>query len=305
MQGPDDATSPVRDIKTCVMLKKLFKRIFPVRMSMSAKLTFSLGAIAVILLLSSIISIMEYRRMSDYVSNLIAANINCINIAQKLANESDSYNLQLLAIVGEHDPSVIPRVDTGAFLKEYDDLKSTLESKEASARADSVIYAYSAYMLTSLEFEKVIVNDFIDNRAWYFKRLQPRYQRLREDIEKLNDVIYMELKENSQTFQDGFYRSIIPGVVSVGAGLLLVLLLLMFILIYYVRPLKKMLSGLHDYQTAGRKYCYEFEGDDELVHLNSDLSELIEENCELKKRVSRLREEREKLIESSSAAKEL
>lgn len=272
---------------------------------MSAKLTFSLGAIAVILLLSSIISIMEYRRMSDYVSNLIAANINCINIAQKLANESDSYNLQLLAIVGEHDPSVIPRVDTGAFLKEYDDLKSTLESKEAAARADSVIYAYSAYMLTSLEFEKVIVNDFIDNRAWYFKRLQPRYQRLREDIEKLNDVIYMELKENSQTFQDGFYRSIIPGVVSVGAGLLLVLLLLMFILIYYVRPLKKMLSGLHDYQTAGRKYCYEFEGDDELVHLNSDLSELIEENSELKKRVSRLREEREKLIESSSAAKEL
>ncbi len=305
MQGPDDVTSPVRDIKTCVMLKNLFKRIFPVRMSMSAKLTFSLGAIAVILLLSSIISIMEYRRMSDYVSNLIAANINCINIAQKLANESDSYNLQLLAIVGEHDPSVIPRVDTGAFLKEYDDLKSTLESKEASARADSVIYAYSAYMLTSLEFEKVIVNDFIDNRAWYFKRLQPRYQRLREDIEKLNDVIYMELKENSQTFQDGFYRSIIPGVVSVGAGLLLVLLLLMFILIYYVRPLKRMLSGLHDYQTAGRKYCYEFEGDDELVHLNSDLSELIEENSELKKRVSRLREEREKLIESSSAAKEL
>ena len=305
MQGPDDATSPVRDIKTCVMLKKLFKRIFPVRMSMSAKLTFSLGAIAVILLLSSIISIMEYRRMSNYVSNLIAANINCINIAQKLANESDSYNLQLLAIVGEHDPSVIPRVDTGAFLKEYDDLKSTLESKEASARADSVIYAYSAYMLTSLEFEKVIVNDFIDNRAWYFKRLQPKYQRLREDIEKLNDVIYMELKENSQTFQDGFYRSIIPGVVSVGAGLLLVLLLLMYILIYYVRPLKKMLSGLHDYQTAGRKYCYEFEGDDELVHLNSDLSELIEENSELKKRVSRLREEREKLIESSSAAKEL
>ncbi len=287
------------------MLKKLFKRIFPVRMSMSMKLTFSLGAIAVILLLSSIISIMEYRRMSDYVSDLIASNINCINIAQKLANESDTYNLQLLAIVGEHDPSVIPKMDFSSFIREYGDLKSTLDSKEAIARADSVIYAYSAYMLTSLEFEKVIVNDFIDNRDWYFKRLQPKYQRLRTDIEKLNDVIYMDLKENSQTFQDGFYRSIIPGVVSVGAGLLLVLLLLIFILIYYIRPLKKMLSGIHEYQTAGRKYCYDFEGDDELVHLNGDLSELIEENIELKKRLNRLREERERLIESSAAAKEL
>ena len=222
-----------------------------------------------------------------------------------VANESDTYNLQLLAIVGEHDPSVIPKMDFSSFIREYGDLKSTLDSKEAIARADSVIYAYSAYMLTSLEFEKVIVNDFIDNRDWYFKRLQPKYQRLRTDIEKLNDVIYMDLKENSQTFQDGFYRSIIPGVVSVGAGLLLVLLLLIFILIYYIRPLKKMLSGIHEYQTAGRKYCYDFEGDDELVHLNGDLSELIEENIELKKRLNRLREERERLIESSAAAKEL
>ena len=287
------------------MFKKFFRKFFPVKMSMSVKLTFALGAIAVILLLSSIISIMEYRRMSDYVSNLIASNINCINIAQKLANESDSYNLQLLAIIGENDPEMIPEIDHNAFLEEYDSLKLTLDSREAMARADSVIYAYSAYMLTSMEFEKVIMNDFIDNRDWYFKRLQPKYQRLKSDIEKLNDVIYLQLKENSQTFQDGFYRSIIPGVVSVGAGLLLVLLLLVFILIYYIRPLKKMLAGITEYQTAGRRYNYEFEGDDELVRLNSGLGDLIEENTELKKRVSRLREEREKLIESTSAAQEL
>ena len=63
-------------LKNCIMQKNFFKRIFPIRMSMSIKLTFALGAIAVILLLSSIISIMEYRRMSDYVSNLIASNIS-------------------------------------------------------------------------------------------------------------------------------------------------------------------------------------------------------------------------------------
>lgn len=272
---------------------------------MSAKLTLSLGAIAVILLLSSIISIMEYRRMSDYVSNLIASNINCINIAQKLANESDSYNLQLLSIVGEKDPALIPEIDCNAFLREYDSLKVTLDSREAVARADSVIYSYSAYMLTSMEFEKVIMNDFIDNRDWYFKRLQPKYQRLRSDIEKLNDIIYIQLKENSQTFQDGFYRSIIPGVVAIGAGLLLVLLLLMYILIYYIRPLKKMLNGIDDYQKTGRKYGCEFDGDDELVSLNNAVTELAEENSELKRRLAKLREEREKFIETSSAAREL
>ena len=38
----------------------------------------------------------------------------------------------------------------------------TMSLDEAIARADSVIYAYSAYMLTSLEFKTVIMNDFID-----------------------------------------------------------------------------------------------------------------------------------------------
>ena len=272
---------------------------------MSVKLTLSLGAIAVILLLSSIISILEYRRMSDYVSNLIATNINCVNIAQKLSNECDRYNLQLLTIVGETDPNLIPKIDANAFVTEYESLKHTLDSSEAAALADSVLYSYSAYMLTSFEFEKVIVNDFIDNRDWYFKRLQPKYQRLKSDIEKLNEVIYLQLKDNSETFQDGFYRSIIPGVVSVGAGLLLVILLLIFILIYYVRPLNRMLSGLDDYLRSGRSYSYEFDGDDEFVKLNGSLKDIVDENIELKKRVGRLREERERLIETSAAAREL
>ena len=287
------------------MPKKKFTGIFPVKMSMSVKLTLSLGAIAVILLLSSIISILEYRRMSDYVSNLIATNINCVNIAQKLSNECDKYNLHLLTIVGENDPDLIPEIDANAFLAEYEDLKRTLGDTEAASMVDSVLYSYSAYMLTALEFEKVIVNDFIDNRDWYFKRLQPKYGRLKSDIERLNEVIYLQLKDNSETFQDGFYRSIIPGVVSVGAGLLLVVLLLIFILIYYVRPLNRMLSGINDYLASGRSYSYEFDGDDEFVRLNSSLKDLVDENMELKKRIGRLREERERLIETSSAAREL
>ena len=44
--------------------------------SMSRKLVLSLGSIAAILLLSGVISILEYRRMSNYVSELIAADIN-------------------------------------------------------------------------------------------------------------------------------------------------------------------------------------------------------------------------------------
>ena len=49
---------------------------------MKKKLFYSLGSLAMILLLSGVISIIEYRRMSDYVSELIASNIKSINLSQ-------------------------------------------------------------------------------------------------------------------------------------------------------------------------------------------------------------------------------
>lgn len=287
------------------MFIKLMPKLQNVTLTMSSKLVLGLSAIAAILLLSSVISILEYRRMSNYVSDLIASNINCINISQKLANYSDKYNLEILAAIGDATQSLQLDTDYEAFMEQYDSLVTAFSSKDAVAKADSVVYSYTAYMLTSLELENVMMSDFIDSREWYFNRLQPKYQRLKSDIENLNDMIYHELKENSYTFQDSFYRSIVPGVVSVGAGLLLVLLLMVFILIYYVRPLKKMLAGIDNYHSFAKHYGYTFEGDDELVQLNEGVCELIDENIELKRRVKQLRDERDRMIESSATVKEL
>ena len=155
---------------------------------------------------------------------------------------------------------------------------------------DSVVYAYSAYMLTSMELNDVLLSDFIDTRSWYFERLQPQYQRLNRFIDTLDEAIYKDLKKNSETFQRGFYRSIIPGAVAVMVGLLLIITLLMFILAYYVNPIYKMLSGLNNYRTFNKKYSYTFDGDDQLVELNDGIKELAGENQQLRKRVSDLRE---------------
>ena len=66
------------------MALRIFRRNREVKPSMKRKLFFSLGSLAMILLLSSVISIIEYRRMSDYVSELIAANIKSINLSHHL-----------------------------------------------------------------------------------------------------------------------------------------------------------------------------------------------------------------------------
>lgn len=271
------------------MLRKLADRMKEFKLTMRMKLTLSLSAIAVTLLVSSVISIMEYYRMSNYVSDLIADNIRSVNVAQKLSEVTNKYNLDLLTLIGDNSVNTLPDFHQKEFMGHCDSLRNSLTSDKMVPLTDSVVYAYSAYMLTSLELNDVMLSDFIDTRAWYFDRLQPKFRRLNHYIDVLNEAIYDDLKKNSLTFQRGFYRSIIPGAVAVGVGLLLVLMLLFFLLVFYVNPIYRMLSGLNNYRSYNKKYSYSFEGDDQLVELNDGITELTGENQMLRKRVANLR----------------
>ena len=271
------------------LFSKLRKKIRSMRLSLRAKLVLSLLSIVAILLVSSVISVMEYSRMSNYVSELIADDISSINVANRLADMSNTYNLEILEAIGEGASGRIPDFDDEYFKTNCERLRMSHTINQAYPMADSVMYSYAAYMLTSLELESVVNSDFIDNREWYFDRLQPRFDRLQSDIDNLTRTIYEDLEKNSATFDRGFYRSIIPGIVAVAVGLMLVLMLLFFILSYYVNPLYRMLEGLSAYRSADKKYTVRFEGDDQLVELNEGISELAGENQQLRRRVRDLR----------------
>ena len=260
------------------------------RLSIKTKMVLALSAIAVVLVVSGIISYVEYKRMSTYVSDLIAEDINSINVAQKLAAVTDSYNLQILAVIGDDNLNALPDFDQQGFVSYCDSLRTTISGENVLPLTDSVLYSYSAYMLTSLELEDVVKSDFIDSRTWYFERLQPSFNRLSGDIDRLSQAMYDDLQANSEEFDSGFYRSIVPVVVAVSVGVVLVLLLMFFIISYYVNPLNRMLEGMEDYRTMNRRYGYAFEGDDQLAELNEGISDLTDENRQYRRRIKLLKE---------------
>ena len=260
------------------------------RLSLKQKMVLSLSAIVVVLVVSSIISMLEYYRMSHYVSDLIAGDITSINVAQKLSNVTDTYNLQILKVIGDDSVNSLPDFDQQKFVFYCDSLRSSFTEKNMIPLTDSVLYAYSAYMLTSLELEEVVKSDFIDSRTWYFERLQPSFNRLNSYIGRLSQAMYDDLQQNSVEFDRGFQRSFTPTIVAVSVGVVLVLLLMFFISVYYANPLNKMLSGLDEYRSIGRRYGYAFDGDDQLRELNDGITELAEENRQLRRRVKLLKE---------------
>ena len=275
---------------------RLFKRNTESKPSIRKKAVFSLGSIAVIFVLSGAITILEYRGMSDYVSNEITESIHSITLSQQLSDITEEYHTKMLAAVIENDPTLQPQLDEVAqyeqqFESQFEALKLSLTSDEGQLILDKVQESFYMFLSVSKAFDEVYCSA-MDTGEWFFGTLQPSYITLRRDVTELNSAIHNQLHDNSIKFDESFYRSIVPGFVCICAGRLLVVLLTYFILSNYVNPIYKIAAGLNAYKTSGKRYGNVMDGNDHLSDINADVTEIIEENIELKHRVKNLKEDR-------------
>ena len=201
--------------------------------SLRKRVFFSLGSLAVILLVSGIITIFEYRRMTGYMSELITSNIESIDFPQKVSDLMQTYNEQMMSAM-----TPVEGQDSLEVVFEPFDMEPYL------AQVDSLMTSFNTFDETSLVFDEV------------------------------------------------FYRSVMPGVVSVGAGIMLIFLLFYFTMSNYVNPICRMSDGIDQYRQTGHRYSGSFEGDDQLANINAGITGLMEENVELKKRIKALKDER-------------
>ena len=274
------------------MVFGLFKRREKKKPSIRKKTVFSLGTLAVILVLSGVIAILEYRRISDYVSDLISSNIKSIALSQQLSDITEEYNHQMLAVVIQNDLSLMPDFNKDYFMSHSDTLKNSITAESTLPVVQKVDQSFDLFIMTSQKFDEVFLADTVNTGEWFFGTLQPAYNEFCHDMNELNTAIHQELHDNSRNFDSSFYRSIIPGVVCVCAGLLLVMLLMYFILSNYVNPIYKIAEGLNSYKSTGRSYVYTMDSEDHLADINAGVADIIEENQELKERVKRLKEDK-------------
>ena len=243
--------------------------------------------LAIILFFSSLISIFEFSRMNRYVSGVIADNIRSINAARELLSVSEQYNVGLMnGLVlenGTEVPGSFPAAPQEELVSSFENLSKRFVTPEERAAADSVLYAYAAYMQVVSEAKDVWEQDFDQRQHWFFNRLQPVYVKFRGYMMQLTSVCQDALIASSQDVREGTYRSLMPGLVSVILGMVMVLLFNYFLNFYLIDPLLRIAGGIKDWRYHGRNYSVKLDNDDELEELNTAVGDLIEQNQALKK----------------------
>lgn len=242
--------------------------------------------IALMLFFSGLVAFIEFGRMSNYVSAFITKNLTSINTTRILLDLCDEYNSNLFQQLNVDDQSQVPELSLNEpFMGYYLNLKEQATIQEEKQLMDSVRYAYAAYMQVSHEVEDVWFSGFDVRRDWYFERLQVVYDKLREYIQRLSLVSQDALTENYDNLRDSYYRSIMPGIVAICAGIILVFLFNYFLNIFLLNPLLKINKGLKSYKEFNSSYDVKFDyGGDQVQELNEAVKDMIEENKSLKRK---------------------
>lgn len=242
--------------------------------------------IALMLFLSGIVAFFEFGRMSDYVSTFITKNISSINSTRMLLDLCDEYNSNLFQELSSDKKSEMPNLSLDErFISYFNSMEKQYTVEAEKNLSDSVRYAYAAYMQVTHEMESMGFEGYAVRRDWYFDRLQVVYEKLRGYLQQLSLVSQTALRDNYDDLKDSYYRSIMPGVVAICAGIVLVFLFNYFLNIFILNPLIKMNKGLKNYKDFNKSYNVSFDyGADQVQELNGMLSDIVEENKSLKKK---------------------
>lgn len=257
-------------------------------MGIRKKILFGFLVIGIVLLLSGVIAIYEFVRMRNTVHTLVADNIKSINTSNVLLEITDEYNFSLLRSMGDVTSADIPDVNSDTRFTDYlaNAMDKYTDIREQNM-ADSVVYAYTAYIHIMKEAPLVWQGHYQDRRAWYFERLYPVYMKLRGYIQELILLSQKALQENSSNLSDSIYRSLMPCVVAVGVGIVLVLLFVYFINFYFIKPILLITKGISNYLLYRKSYNVILENVDELQELNQNIAELVDTNKKLEKQINK------------------
>ena len=252
-------------------------------MGIRKKISLGFVVIGTILFLSSVIAVFEFNRMKNSVTQLMNANINSINTSRMLMELTDEYNFILLSrVIVDSVISSEKILYDDRFDRYINNIKSHFTSEAEVAIADSLAIAYSEYLSVIRQTRDIMAQDYELRKLWYENDLKPVYNNLRVYKKRLGLLTQEALADNTKQLQEGYYRSIMPGIIAVSAGIILVLLFNYFINLYFISPVLLISKGIKNYKDFRKSYDVQFDNDDEIQDINSEVKSIIDENKKLK-----------------------
>ncbi len=243
-------------------------------MGIKRKVQLGFWAIGALFFLSGVISSLELARFSRSTQSLLTRSHSSIDLSKQMLDAAQKQNTALLL-------RITGPAEQGAL---YDSLV-----KAGNTEFEQVYFAAEQSLHNSPELTPIheaaryynsIVDQVTDSTdvEWFTEVYQTSYSNLTHAIKEFMVQIQQQSFEHTAALEQSAYRASMVGIISLAAGILLMLVFYFMINNYFIRPILQITSSLRGYILSKLPFEVKIHTRDELLQLRDHIAELIATN---------------------------
>jgi HAMP domain-containing protein len=227
------------------------------------------------LVVAGVISIREFRWLSNSVHGLIQNNYKSIEASKKMLDaleREDSGILLLLLGEWEHGRRILESADS-LFASSFDVAKNNLTEEN---EGDLIMRIENEYSIYKEKWRRPIVGtDKQGDLVWYKSDIHQSFLNTKKSVEELMTLNQEVMYDEATDLREKSKRAIMPGIVSIIAAVVFSLLLNFFITRYFVRPIIQLTDIVKNLK-FGQKYLKtNITFNDEIKDLELAISDML------------------------------
>ncbi len=244
--------------------------------TLKLKIFASFMLLTAMLAVAGTISIIEFRKLSKSVHELIENNYKSIEASKTMLEaleREDSGILLLMLNDLEEGQKIIASADS-AFLIALEKAKNNLTEKNEANYIQNIENNYTEYK--NKWTRPIADTDKQGNISWYKNDIHQLFLTTKAAINELMTLNQSSMYGNVSELSDKSKRAIMPGIVSIIAALVFSLILNFFITRYFVNPISELADSVNNHKTGEYKLKCNIVSNDEIKKLEQAINNLLQ-----------------------------
>lgn len=227
--------------------------------------------LAVLLMFSGMVSLFELGRLSERTQTLLESNYHNLELSKRMLDAVEQQNSSLLQMIlfkhTDYDSSYVSGGrDFDAALSEAADME------RERTPLDSIVAARSRY----LEHVRLFFDDSYDTDVeWFLGVYKTIYHGLTKAIKEYMTASQYSFVSRATQLESNAYRALMPGIITLGVAILIVLVFMFMIDFYYTRPVVRIQKALDNSMKHNIPLKIKTDGEDEVAALGDSVEKLM------------------------------
>ena len=243
--------------------------------TLKLKIYLSFLLLIAMLAVAGVVSIYEFRKLSDNLQSLIEDNYKTIKAAKEMSEaleREDSGVLLLMMGEWEHGRQILDSADN-TFKQAFEIVKNNVTETGEDKYIVNIRNKYEDY---KKEWLLPVVGTAKQNDiVWYKTNIHQKFLDTKKAVNDLMILNEESMHDTASKIKDKAHRAIMPGIVSIIAALVFSLMLSFFINKYFVSPIEQLVEAVKFYQPDQKLLSSNIRSNDEIKQLEQSINNLL------------------------------